>query len=678
MRSILVRFLLTLAVAIFGAAPARAEASGPRFALLIANQDYQPGVGALRNPHNDIRIVGEALRKVGFEVLEPVRDGTRVTILLAVNDFAARLAAAGPNATGFLYYSGHGIASDGENYIIPTDVPEPSTRLLRVSGVRQSEILDILRTEAPRAAHYLVLDACRNELRGDRGGKGFLPVQQRSGALIAFAAAPGRTASDRGDGSGPYAAALAAELVVPGQSDLIMFHNVRLRVLDATGNDQEPWTLDGIRRRERLQFAGRAEAAPAGLPNGSEAERLWQTHAIETTTDRGLIEAYIAQFEGPAPLWAYRARQRLAALEAPAAPAPAAPAPSAGTPAQPAPSAPSEPAGPQGRELALAVQRELARLGCRPGEPDGLWGPASAGALARWREHARVAEVGSGGGPSLALLRQLEGQTGTVCPAERYQPGETFRDCPDCPLMVVVPAGSFMMGSPESEEGRNADEGPQRRVTLRQPFAVGKFEVTFAQWDACVAAKGCKHKPSDENWGRGQRPVMNVSWDDIENEYLPWLNRTLGLSGGGAYRLLSEAEWEYAARGGTTTPFSFGATISTDQANYDGNYTYGSGRKGAYREKTVEVGSFPGNAFGLHDMHGNVWEWVEDPWHENYNGAPTDGSAWTKDGDTSLRVVRGGSWNYLPGVLRSANRLRNGPDNRNSLFGFRVARSLSR
>jgi Caspase domain len=225
-----------------------------RIALLIGNKDYKPGVGSLTNPLNDIRIVGEALKAVGFEVLKPVENAQRATMLLAIHAFAIRLKAAGPHAVGFLYYSGHGIASEGENYLIPTDVDEPSTVLLRVQGVKQSEVLAVLRNEAPNAAHYLVLDACRNTLQGARGGKGFVLVGQQSGVLVAFATEPGKTATDLGKGSGPYAAALAAELVKPAQSDLLMFHKVRVAVMDKTNGDQVPWTEDGIQRRERVLF----------------------------------------------------------------------------------------------------------------------------------------------------------------------------------------------------------------------------------------------------------------------------------------------------------------------------------------------------------------------------------------------------------------------------------------
>jgi formylglycine-generating enzyme required for sulfatase activity len=234
------------------------------------------------------------------------------------------------------------------------------------------------------------------------------------------------------------------------------------------------------------------------------------------------------------------------------------------------------------------------------------------------------------------------------------RPGPVFRDCPNvCPEMVVLPAGEFTMGSNVS-----GDEKPPHRVTIRRPFAVGKFEVTFAEWDACAAEGGCKHRPSDEGWGRGRRPAINVSWHDAK-DYVDWLSRKTGKS----YRLLSEAEWEYAARAGTTTWYYFGDTISKSQAQFDA-------------DRTVEVGSFPANKFGLHDMHGNVREWIEDALHSSYQGAPGDGSEW-QGGDVSKRVLRGGSWYIdIPLGLRSAYRTWNPPDYRINNVGFRVARTL--
>jgi formylglycine-generating enzyme required for sulfatase activity len=206
-----------------------------------------------------------------------------------------------------------------------------------------------------------------------------------------------------------------------------------------------------------------------------------------------------------------------------------------------------------------------------------------------------------------------------------------------------VPAGSFTMGSPDIEEGRIEEEGPQHRVTFGKSFGVGKFAVTFEEWDACVADGGCNgYTPSDEGWGRGRRPVINVSWDDA-NAYVGWLSRKTGK----IYRLLSEAEREYVTRAGTTTPFWWGASISTQQANYNGNYAYGAEATGVSRRQTVPVDSFQPNPWGLYQVHGNVWEWTEDCWHDDYTGAPSDGSAWTSGG-CSDRVIRGGAWYFYP------------------------------
>ena len=250
-------------------------------------------------------------------------------------------------------------------------------------------------------------------------------------------------------------------------------------------------------------------------------------------------------------------------------------------------------------------------------------------------------------------------------------PGRRFRDCEGCPELVVVASGSFRMGSRVGEDGRDDDEGPVHRVRIAEPFAVGVYEVTFAQWDACRREGGCTHNPGDAGWGRGKRPVINVSWTDAR-EYVAWLSRKTGKR----YRLLSESEWEYVARAGTTTPFYYGSTVSTEQANYDGNYTYGSGRKGRYRGRTEPVGSFPANAFGLYDVHGNVMEWVGDCWNGGYTRAPTDGSAW-ESGECSRRVLRGGSWKFGPWFLRSAYRKWFTAGSRYYYAGFRVARALN-
>lgn len=250
-----------------------------------------------------------------------------------------------------------------------------------------------------------------------------------------------------------------------------------------------------------------------------------------------------------------------------------------------------------------------------------------------------------------------------------------------CGHYVVVPPGQYTMGSPESEKGYE-NEWDQQRVTINYALLVGKHAVTFAQWDACVADGACKETPATE-WGRGQQPVMRVSWDMIRNEFLPWLNRKAGLSDrpeAERFRLLSESEWEYMARAGSTGPYSFDGMISPARVNYNSSSTptYGGSRvdKAGYRGRTVEVGSLPANPWGLHEVHGNVLEWVEDCWHASYKGAPDNGSAWTTGCVENRLVQRGGSWSGRPRDTRSANRNWGTPGLRYYGGGFRVARML--
>jgi formylglycine-generating enzyme required for sulfatase activity len=262
-------------------------------------------------------------------------------------------------------------------------------------------------------------------------------------------------------------------------------------------------------------------------------------------------------------------------------------------------------------------------------------------------------------------------------PREHLEPGAIFSDAPGlAPELVVVPAGEFWMGASDGSGGeqgevadpeRYPDEGPRHRVTIARPFAVGRFAVTFEEWGwaqehpewrtySGLAAR----QPSDEDWGRGRRPMINVDWDDAQ-VYCRWLTSVTGKP----YRLPSEAEWEYCCRAGTTTAYATGDRITHEQARFN----RGKG--------TVRVGSYPANHWGLHDMHGNVFEWCQDEWHDSYQGAPADGSAWGSRAKGVRRVLRGGSWDSYPRLLRSAFRFRNAADVRLGYIGFRVVRTLS-
>ena len=482
-------------------------------------------------------------------------------------------------------------------------------------------------------------------------------------------------------------------------------------------------------RLARLQAApeetGAPEAGGAPAPEDAavsgrlEAERLaaerefWAS--VTGSDDPADIQAYLDQYPGGT--YEALARNRLERLAGTPDDAETAPQSTAAVataarddPSTPQPSVATAEAVEASLGLERAERRQiqlgLASLGHDPGPADGLFGLGTRGAIGRWqssrgseasghldaeaaklllaagKEVARKQAAEEAARKRAAEAEARERAAEEAARAAAMRPGKVFRDCPECPEMVVVPAGSFMMGSPRSEEGRDGDEGSQHRVTIPEPFAVGKYEVTFAEWDACVAAGGCNgHRPDDWGWGRGRRPAMDVSWDDAK-AYVGWLSRKTGER----YRLLSEAEWEYSARAGIRTSRYWGDNVSAqcDHANgYDRtaaaelDYDRNSApcRDGSVH--TARVGRYGENGFGLSDMLGNVWEWVEDCWHGSYAGAPTEGSAWVRGSDCGKRVLRGGSWSDVPWILRSAFRIRYTAGIRYYFVGFRVSRTLT-
>ena len=237
------------------------------------------------------------------------------------------------------------------------------------------------------------------------------------------------------------------------------------------------------------------------------------------------------------------------------------------------------------------------------------------------------------------------------------------RDCDVCPELVEVPAGQFMMGAAGSDKEAGAEERPQHRVKLGKSLLVGKYEVTFAGWDACRADGGCTHNPDDFGWGRDRRPVVHVSWGDTQ-QYLQWLRSKTGK----AYRLLTEAEWEYVARAGTSTVYPWGDRVGSGNANCRVCGSQWDNRQ------TAPAGSFSPNGFGLYDTSGNVWEWVEDCWSDDHQGASGDGAAAAAGDSCERRVLRGGSWTNKAGNLRCSARAWGDPGGRVNILGFRVAR----
>ncbi len=237
------------------------------------------------------------------------------------------------------------------------------------------------------------------------------------------------------------------------------------------------------------------------------------------------------------------------------------------------------------------------------------------------------------------------------------------RDCDVCPALVAVPAGQFMMGAASSDTAASSEEHPQHPVKIGKPLLVGKYEVTFAEWDACVADKGCTHTPDDFGWGRDRRPVVHVAWDDAQ-QYIQWLRHKTGKP----YRLLTEAEWEYVARAGTSTAYWWGDQLGSGNANCRVCGTQWDNRQ------TAPVGSFAANGFGVHDTSGNAWEWVEDCWSDDHKTASPDGAAVGGSGTCERRVLRGGSWSNKAGNLRTSARAWGDPGGRVNILGFRVAR----
>ena len=364
------------------------------------------------------------------------------------------------------------------------------------------------------------------------------------------------------------------------------------------------------------------------------------------------------------------------------------------------------------RERVIQIQEMLSELGFDPGAIDGDFGPRTRTAIIEFQRSIDAQATGTiTEGDEIALAEAFADlrarrraaaanaeSGGNSNDISNLTPGATFRDCPDCPEMVVIPAGSFMMGSVE-HDGKSEDEpGPQRLVEIGDPFAVGKFEVKYGEFLHFVSAtgyqvEGCRFWDgnswkfdSHRSWrdpGFEQtetHPVACVSWADAW-EYIGWLRKETGED----YRLPSEAEWEYAARAGTTTRYSWGDDVSM-ACNYANGHDLDSKELNGFDwdpfpcddgyTGTAPVGIFRANNFALHDVHGNLWEWVEDRWHKSFDGAPSDGKPW-QQGTSSARVLRGGSWVSGPGSLKSTGRNGYRLGTRNSAVGFRVARGLT-
>jgi formylglycine-generating enzyme required for sulfatase activity/uncharacterized caspase-like protein len=614
------------------AAPAWAQ---KRMALVIGNADYTHE-SRLNNPVNDARLIAGTLRGLGFAVDERFNLRQR-DMVLAINRFVRESAGAD---TALLYFAGHGMqpVEGGRNYLLAVDADVQHDDALDSDAVPADRIVEQMERSAnPARLRLVVLDACRNNRQAQRARSGVRGLARMSPGddytLIAFSTNDQSVALDGRGAHSPYAEALNRHLSRARELPVRrIFELTATDVRQATGQQQRPRTYGDLDSRVGLDGVVLAEATAAA---GAALVPSPQT-AQPALAQAGVSLADLEREQQARQAWAQWQQRmqadfdRIVAFQG-------------------------------GADLrAQAWQRFLDTW--RDDNPTG-------GDDERLRTQARLALTQAQGD---AERQQLVAASNVPVPSGGATGGavagvaQTFKDSGECPEMVVIPAGRFLMGSPSNEERRDADEGPQRWVDVAR-FAMGKHEVTQRQWEAVMGSNPSTFRSCGPNC-----PVERVSWNDAQ-EFVRRLNQRTGQN----YRLSSEAEWEYAARAGSASIYPWGVRASRDHANYGTDACCGGRAEGRDRWKeTAPVGQFPANAFGLHDMHGNVWEWVQDVWHDNYAGAPIDGSAWVTGGDQSRGVLRGGSWSDAPQGLRSANRGRGGLDDSDIFTGLRIARTL--
>lgn len=536
-----------------------------RYALVIGNSAYQKPAngnpqyfGALVNPTNDARLMKRSLEQVGFEV-ELLLDATEDQMQQAFVRHGMRLNAAGPDGVGMLYFAGHGVQSQGLNYLIPVDIDATTEQDLWRQAPRLGDALQHIRTASSRV-NFIILDACRSNgmpTAFRSSGTGLAPVARAHGLLVSYSTAPGSLASDGAGENSPYTQALSKYIQQDGLIAEQVFKRVADEVYKASNGAQMPFYNSGL-VGEDFCF-GDCDKPTAVLDSGIVFQLSSAGRGVGST-DEAIEDRPLTKT-------------------------------------------------PEGSDIVA---------------------------------------------------------------------GASFKDCETCPEMTVLSAGEFNMGSPDDEFDRKTDEGPQRLVSIDR-FAIGKYEVTFGQFDACRTAGACAFDPRSELrddqmfWASASYPVMNVNADDAQ-EFIDWLN---GQVDGEPYRLPSEAEWEYAARAGTSTPFSTGDGISSTEANYNGQRTYDRkpAKDGVYLRAPVAVGSYAPNAFGLHDVHGNVAEWTADCYRSTYAGLPPTGDP-IPGRDGCGKAVRGGDYEKVPSYVRSATRDQNPWLRRDEQIGFRVAKTL--
>jgi formylglycine-generating enzyme required for sulfatase activity len=594
------------------ASSANANTAPKRRALLIGNNLYQhQSLDKLPNASRDADAMADALKAAGFitTVRKDLSHGNMVT---ALEQFIATI---NSGDEVVVFFSGHGIqVPQAGAYLLPVDISITTVKSLQQTA---TELEPLMKEIADSKAGFsmLIIDACRNDpfaAATKSPEKGIYTPQPPKGQVVVLAAGRNQKALENlgtndKDPNGVFTREFIKRMKIPGLEITALMKEVQASVEDlasSIGHQQRPGFVSEARGNFYFFGPTAVQITAAAASTASSVELVFWASAERLNTITA-YQNYLNKY-------------------------------------------------PKGEFVTIA---QTAIEGLRAAQT-----AASAGAAA---QRPVVAAPPAAAAPQPAPAPQPVPIIVAAPVPTAPQRGQTLKDCADCPEMVIIPAGSFMMGSPESEVSRDSDEGPQRNITLKS-FAMGKTEVTQGQWKAIMGSNPSRFQDCGDDC-----PVESVSWNDAQ-EYIKKLNAKTGKT----YSLPSESQWEYAARGGTTTAFHTGNTITPEQANFNGDYTYNGSAKGVYRGKTIKVGSLNSpNKYGLHDMHGNVREWVQDCYVDKYGEQPVDGSAHDVT-NCQRRVRRGGSWVSSPQYLRSALRNGNTPDSRNDNIGFRLARTL--
>nr|WP_244816200.1 SUMF1/EgtB/PvdO family nonheme iron enzyme [Caballeronia sp. Lep1P3] len=580
-----------------------------RLALVIGNDDYAEN--ALASARRDATHMSAALSSLGFSVTTRT-DLTNDAMQHALDAFANRL---GARDTAVVYFAGHGIEAGADRMLLPIDARADAPATLLTKGIAVREIVTRLSRMRPLGVNIVVLDMCLN---GPFGRTHPYASDLPPRTLVAYATSANSGAIENAS-QGLYTGALLRTLVEQTSVTAASFDAAASQVARLSHGAQRPsivstldaqWPLghhaaNGQITQELAWNQTGGTRMRGILPkNSSEQYELTFWESIKDSTYPSDYEAYLKSY-------------------------------------------------PNGRFAALAkarIERLKATASAKPAQATSA---------------ASVASVAKPVSPAIAAPEKPhESASGKPVASITPKPtGNEIKDCPQCPLLIPVAAGSFTMGSNNDDPG----EKPPHRVTIARPFAIGKYEVTVEQWNACVDAGACTRIDTDNASNAAppaNSPMRNVSWDDAQ-VYVKWLTKI----GGKPYRLPSEAEWEFAARGGTQSTYWWGEQMKKGTADCkDCGEPYRA-------DGPTPVGSFAPNGYGLFDVNGSVWEWVADCWHSSYKNAPADGRVWD-DPSCSVRVIRGGSWREGAAYMQSATRFKYSASVRQSQNGFRVARDM--